>query len=103
MATFAVAPIASAYAINVTNSAHSAQSYTYGSNVVRLINKCWATNPCHVYNQYYRSASPGTMRSYGVTGGDGKYIDSDTGSTVTKLRACETIPAWPDDCSDWGS
>lgn len=101
VAALALAPIASAHALNVTNGSGAAQSYTWGSNVVRLINHCWATSPCHVYNQYYRSASPSNLRSYELYGSDGDYVDSNTGSTVTQLRACETISAWPDDCSNW--
>ncbi|WP_271220069.1 hypothetical protein [Streptosporangium carneum] len=106
VAVAALTPIASAYAINVTNGSGAAQSYTHGNNVVRLLNHCWATNPCHVYNEYYRSAAPGTKRSYELYGPENgpwqNYVDSNTGSTVTSLRACETISAWPDDCSAWG-
>ncbi|MEU0516158.1 hypothetical protein [Streptosporangium sp. NPDC006007] len=101
LAASTLAPVAGAFAMSASTSNGVAHSYTHGSNIVRLVNNSWATNPGHVYNQYYRSAAPTTQRSYEVYGADGAYVDSNTGSSLIDLRACETIPAWPDNCSAW--
>ncbi|MFI2373076.1 hypothetical protein [Streptomyces sp. NPDC018833] len=58
-----------------------------------------AYNP--VYNTYYRTASPDTERNLWNKTGAGTLTTSGTGSSLYKMRICESIPLQFDPCSGW--
>ncbi|WP_062430374.1 hypothetical protein [Herbidospora daliensis] len=93
----ALLPVFGASALSATED--YAHAYTSGTRVV-LQNNSWQTNPGHTYANYTRSGSGSSVFNLNNPNW-GTSVQSGTGTTVTSLRACVSIPVLPDDCSAW--
>ncbi|MFJ3697236.1 hypothetical protein ACIPW9_24300 [Streptomyces sp. NPDC090052] len=98
---FLVALTAATPAFAINASTDGANAYTSGSNNAYANVKDTAKDGHPVKAQYYRLNSSGTMRTLWEKRGYGYTGKSGSGSWILKIRACEYINAWPDECSSW--
>ncbi|MEJ1202738.1 MULTISPECIES: hypothetical protein [unclassified Streptomyces] len=101
-------------AIALTVAAFAASAPAFAFNASTDGAYAWTTSDNHYANirdtakdghpvkaEYYRLNSSGTLRTLWEKRGYGHSNTSGYGSLVFKIKACEYINNWPDDCSAW--
>lgn len=97
-ATPAMAADLNSYSWGTYQQAHA---YSYGTNTSVAI-KDTRADARTVYTEYYRSVN-NDMRTLHNKSGNGTTVYSASGSTIWKLRACQSIEWSPDSCGSWAS
>jgi hypothetical protein len=100
VAVAALSASAPAFALNASTDG----AYAYTSSGDRVANiKDTAKDGHPVKVEYFRLLSSSTQRTIWEKRGYGHTNSSGSGSQIMKIKACEYINNWPDDCSGWDS
>ncbi|MEU6768116.1 hypothetical protein ABZ916_37145 [Streptomyces sp. NPDC046853] len=98
VAVAALSASAPAFAYSIATD--GAYAYTSKSTTVANI-KDTKKDGHPVKIQYYRLYSSGDLRTIWEKRGYGNTNSSKPGSYILKIKACEYINSWPDDCTSW--